>query len=86
VVFLLWGPSRSRVPPSAIESARRAVALRENQELGQGTTTAVPSEMLGEFAAVTGMADSEVADKHQFGHAHQCLHYSKLTTKWWPKP
>ena len=57
------GPSRSPVPLTAIESARRAAALKANQESHQPTA----SEMLVEVAAVTYTAGSEVADKRLFG-------------------
>jgi putative DNA primase/helicase len=60
------GPSRSPVPLTAIESARRAAALKANRESSQTTAAAVSFEMPDEVAAVD-TADSEVADKRQFG-------------------
>jgi putative DNA primase/helicase len=60
------GPFRSPAPLTAIESARRAAALKANQESDQPTAAAVPSEMLEEVAAVD-TAGSEVADIRQFG-------------------
>jgi len=60
------GPSRSPVPLTAIESARRASALKANQESHQPAAAAVSSEMLEEVAAVDE-AGSEVADEHLFG-------------------
>src|SRR6266403_1988168 len=60
------GPSRSPVPLTAIESARRAAALKANRESSQTTAAAVSFEMPDEVAAVD-TAGSEVADKRQFG-------------------
>jgi len=57
----------SRAPLTAIESARRAAALKANREPDQPTVAAVSSEMLDEVAAVTDTADSEVADERLFG-------------------
>jgi RecA-family ATPase len=61
------GPFRSPAPLTAIESALRAAALKANQESDQSTAAAVSSEMLGEVAAVTDTAGSEVVDERQFG-------------------
>jgi putative DNA primase/helicase len=61
------GPFRSPAPLTAIESARRAAALKANQESDQSTAAAVSSEMLDEVAAVTDTAGSEVADERLFG-------------------
>ena len=61
------GPFRSPAPLTAVESARRAAALKANREPDQPTAAAVSSEMLGEVAAVTDTAGSEVADERQFG-------------------
>jgi putative DNA primase/helicase len=61
------GPFRSPAPLTAIESARRAAALKANQETDQPTVAAVASEMLGEVAAVTDTTGSEVADERLFG-------------------
>src|ERR1700730_10602111 len=60
------GPFRSPAPLTAIESARRAAALKANQDSHQPTAAAVSSEMLEEVAAVDE-AGSEVADEHLFG-------------------
>jgi putative DNA primase/helicase len=61
------GPSRSPVPLTAIESARRAAALKENLESAQSPTAAVSSVMLEEVVAVADTADSEFADERLFG-------------------
>jgi putative DNA primase/helicase len=60
------GPFRPRAPLTAIESARRAAALKANGESDQPTAAAVSSEMLEEVAAVDE-AGSEVADERLFG-------------------
>ena len=54
------------MPLTAIESARRAAALKANRESSQTTAAAVSFEMPDEVAAVD-TAGSEVADKRQFG-------------------
>jgi hypothetical protein len=61
------GPSRSPVPLTVIESARRAVALKENQESGRSTTASVSSEMLEQVIAIADTADPELADERLFG-------------------
>jgi putative DNA primase/helicase len=61
------GPFRSPAPLTAIESSRRAAALKANRESDQLTAAAVSSEMLDEVAEVTGTAGTEVADERQFG-------------------
>jgi putative DNA primase/helicase len=61
------GPFRPQAPLTAIESARRAAALKANQEPGRPTIAAVASAMLGEVAAATDTAACEVVDERLFG-------------------
>jgi hypothetical protein len=61
------GPFRSPAPLTAIESARRAAALKANQESDQPTAAAVASELLDEFSAVADAAGPQAADEHRFG-------------------
>jgi putative DNA primase/helicase len=60
------GPFRPRAPLTAIESARRAAALKANGESAQPTAAAMSFEVLDEVATVD-TASSEVTDKRQFG-------------------
>jgi AAA domain-containing protein len=59
-------PFRFPAPLTAIESARRAAALKANRESDQPTAAAVSSEMLEEVAAVDG-AGCEVDDERLYG-------------------
>jgi putative DNA primase/helicase len=61
------GPFRSPAPLTAIESARRAAALKANQESVQSTAAAVSSEILDEVAAVKSTAGPEATDERLFG-------------------
>jgi putative DNA primase/helicase len=61
------GPFRSPAPLTAIESARRAAALKANKESDQPTAAAVSSEMLDEVAVVTNTAGPEATDERLFG-------------------
>jgi RecA-family ATPase len=61
------GPIRIRAPLTAIESARRAAALKANREPDQPTAAVVSSEMLDEVAAVTDTAGPEATDERLFG-------------------
>jgi putative DNA primase/helicase len=59
------GPLRSPAPLTAIESARRAAALKANRE--SDTAVAVSSEMLDEVATVANTARPEATDERLFG-------------------
>lgn len=61
------GAFYARAPLTAIESARRAAALKANQESDHSTAEAVSSKILDEVAAVANTAGSEAADEHLFG-------------------
>ena len=58
-------PSRFLVPLTPIELARRAAALKANQE--SDAAVAVSSEMLDEVATVANTAGSEATDERLFG-------------------
>jgi AAA domain len=61
------GPFRSPAPLTAIESARRAGALKADRESNQPTAAAVSSEMLDEDDAVASTAEPEDTDERLFG-------------------
>jgi len=61
------GPFRTPAPLTAIETARRAAALKANQESNQYLTAAASSEMLDEVAAATDTSRPEAADERLFG-------------------
>jgi putative DNA primase/helicase len=61
------GPFRTPAPLTAIEAARRAAALKANQEHSQPLVAAVSSEMRDEVVAVTDTSGHEANDEIQFG-------------------
>ena len=68
------GPFRPRPPLTAIESARRAAALKANQDSHQPTAAAVSSEMLEEVAVTTDTTVPEANDAFLYGqHAAKIL-------------
>jgi len=68
------GPIRIRAPLTAIESARRAAALKANQAPQQPIGAAVPSETLDEAAAITDFTMPKANDVFLYGqHAAKIL-------------
>lgn len=60
-------PFRTPAPLTAIEAARRAAALKANQERSQPRAAAVSSEMRDEVVAVTDTSGHEANDEIHFG-------------------
>jgi hypothetical protein len=61
------GTSRTRVPLTATEAARRAAALKANRETGHPITAMVSSETMVEVASVKNGAPPEATDELLFG-------------------